>query len=65
VEAKPWQALYAMALLERSKFGLNELLGRMLCTHDERAQGLALLGEPLAVDTPDSELNNRRKILLR
>jgi hypothetical protein len=27
VEAKPWQAVYAMALLERSKFGLNELLG--------------------------------------
>jgi hypothetical protein len=26
VEAKPWQAVYAMALLERSKFGLNELL---------------------------------------
>jgi hypothetical protein len=28
VEAKAWQAFYATLLLERSKFGLNELLGR-------------------------------------
>jgi hypothetical protein len=27
VEAKAWQAFYATLLLERSKFGLNELLG--------------------------------------
>jgi hypothetical protein len=27
VEAKAWQAFYATPLLERSKFGLNELLG--------------------------------------
>jgi hypothetical protein len=27
VEAKAWQAFYAALLLERSKFGLNELLG--------------------------------------
>jgi len=30
VEAKAWQAFYATLLLERSKFGLNELLGRRL-----------------------------------
>jgi hypothetical protein len=30
VEAKAWQAFYATLLLERSKFGLNELLGAML-----------------------------------
>jgi hypothetical protein len=28
VEAKAWQAVDATLLLERSKFGLNELLGR-------------------------------------
>ena len=27
MEAKAWQAFYATLLLERSKFGLNELLG--------------------------------------
>src|SRR3546814_11584223 len=30
VEPKPWQAFSAMALVERSKFGLNELLGPMV-----------------------------------
>jgi len=30
VEAKAWQAFYATLLLERSKFGLNELLGDKL-----------------------------------
>jgi hypothetical protein len=29
VEAKAWQAFSATLLLERSKFGLNELLGRI------------------------------------
>jgi hypothetical protein len=30
VEAKAWQAFSATLLLERSKFGLNELLGAQL-----------------------------------
>src|SRR3546814_18958565 len=35
VEPKPWQAFSAMALVERSKFGLNELLGGTLVSMDE------------------------------
>jgi hypothetical protein len=31
VEAKAWQAFSATLLLERSKFGLNELLGAQPC----------------------------------
>jgi hypothetical protein len=34
VEAKAWQAFSATLLLERSKFGLNELLGHMLLNRE-------------------------------
>jgi hypothetical protein len=36
VEAKSWQAVYATLLLERSKFGLNELLGGIPAIHEDK-----------------------------
>jgi hypothetical protein len=51
VEVKTWQGFYAMFLPERSKFGLNELLGRpgigagplhsLTCNTNDIAEGLA------------------------
>jgi hypothetical protein len=43
VEAKAWQAFYATLLLERSKFGLNELLGAgsMIICADPICSGVA------------------------
>jgi hypothetical protein len=38
VEAKAWQAFYAALSLERSKFGLNELLGLALGAAKEKRQ---------------------------
>jgi hypothetical protein len=39
VEAEAWQAFYATLLLERSKFGLNELLGDALEPNERNPDG--------------------------
>jgi hypothetical protein len=41
VEAKGWQAFYATLLMERSKFGLNELLGSFFGQLAAEQSGLA------------------------